>query len=555
MNIDLSVVVGAPTLDIEKLAQTRMLVQASSGGGKSYLVRHIFEQVADRMPSIIIDPEGEFYTIREKCSMILVGSDGEIRIDPKTAGHVARGLLEQSCSAIIDLSDLPQRHHTQYVADFIRSVMSAPRKLWHPTLIAIDEAHRFCPEGGKQSESGDAIKDLASRGRKRGYGVMLLTQRISKVSKDAVAECSNQFIGLTTLDIDIKRAADMLGMSARDAQVLRDLKPGEWFAHGPALSSSGIARFRATRPQTSPPAGPGQSTPPIKDPTVLAKLAQTVEKSLEETDTPLTLDEALGTIAELRKENKALQRSKADSKQARRITELEKQIASTPAGYSETDVQDMLARQLKEIGSAVRSAVDSALHSAPTPTPAPSPAPRAAIRSPRERPARPSPAREGLSPAQEKVLESIAWYIGVGIERPSTTQIAARAVFSPRHTSNLLSELSGAGLVARESGTATLTGQGRGAVEIPAATTLRELHESVMNLKAINGTPKGILGYIIEHTKKAGDQLSTKEIASGMGFSVRHTSNELSKISSIGMIDRASGYARVTEVLYPPGLS
>src|SRR5690606_10704341 len=114
-------------------------------------------------------------------------------------------------------------------------VMGAPRACWRPTIIAIDEAHRFCPEGTRSEAAAEQVIDLMSRGRKRGYGGILLSQRISKLRKDAVAEAANQFLGKTTLDIDVKRAADMLGMSKADSQVLRELEPGEWFAHGPAL--------------------------------------------------------------------------------------------------------------------------------------------------------------------------------------------------------------------------------------------------------------------------------------------------------------------------------
>ncbi|MGN6788915.1 MAG: hypothetical protein ACTHJP_05205, partial [Rhodanobacteraceae bacterium] len=39
--------------------------------------------------------------------------------------------------------------------------------------------------------------------------------------KDAAAEMQNKLIGLTSLDVDVKRAADELGMSARDARDTR----------------------------------------------------------------------------------------------------------------------------------------------------------------------------------------------------------------------------------------------------------------------------------------------------------------------------------------------
>lgn len=552
MNIQLAQ--DGPSIDIPKLISTRAIVQGASGSGKSYLLRLIAEGIADKIPTIIIDPEGEFFTIREHCSMILVGASGEIRIDPKSAGHVARGLLEQSCSAIIDLSDLPQRYHQAYVGDFIRSMMSAPRKLWHPTLIAIDEAHRFCPEGGKQTECGEAIKDLASRGRKRGYGVMMLTQRISKVSKDAAAECTNQILGLTTLDLDIKRSADMLGMKTAEAKVLNGLKPGEWFAHGPAFDHHGVCRFRAVKPITAPPKGPGQATPPIRDEGVLAKLAESVAKSLENTDEPLTLEEAMTQIEEQRKTIKTLERNKVNSKDTRRIIELEAKLANADQKYTETQLQDLLNKQRKEIISAVRSAVDGAFNDTHTEIPAPSPTPTPSrVVEHRSAPS-PTASSEGISASQQRVLDAIGWFEGVGIALPTTKQIAARASISVRHAQNLLSELSGMEMVQRMNGTAKLTVVGRSVVDIPSSGTLKELHVSLMNLKSLSGSAKSVLEYIIENTNQAGDALSTSTIADGLRISKRHAQNLLSEISSVGIIDRANGYARATEVLYPPGL-
>jgi hypothetical protein len=51
---------------------------------------------------------------------------------------------------------------------FLEALVNAPKKLWHPALVVVDEAHVFCPETG-EAESGDAVIDLATRGRKRGF--------------------------------------------------------------------------------------------------------------------------------------------------------------------------------------------------------------------------------------------------------------------------------------------------------------------------------------------------------------------------------------------------
>ncbi len=53
-------------LDLDILIRTRLLVQANSGGGKSWLLRRFAEETFGKVPLIIIDPEGEFATLREK---------------------------------------------------------------------------------------------------------------------------------------------------------------------------------------------------------------------------------------------------------------------------------------------------------------------------------------------------------------------------------------------------------------------------------------------------------------------------------------------------------
>jgi DNA helicase HerA-like ATPase len=53
-------------LDIQKVIEGRALIQANSGGGKSYLLRKILEESNGKVQQIIIDPEGEYSTLREK---------------------------------------------------------------------------------------------------------------------------------------------------------------------------------------------------------------------------------------------------------------------------------------------------------------------------------------------------------------------------------------------------------------------------------------------------------------------------------------------------------
>lgn len=227
-------------IDLEKLLVSKLLIQANSGGGKSWLIRRLVEQAYGKVQIIILDPEGEFSTLREKFDFILAGKDGDTPADPKSAALLARKLLELEVSAIIDLYELHPQERKHFVRLFIDSMVNSPKNLHHDVLVILDEAHMFVPEKD-QSEAAGAVIDLASRGRKRGFCAVLATQRISKLAKDAAAECNNKLIGRTSLDIDRKRAADELGITSKeDVLALRTLSPGEFFAFGPAISNEVI---------------------------------------------------------------------------------------------------------------------------------------------------------------------------------------------------------------------------------------------------------------------------------------------------------------------------
>jgi hypothetical protein len=74
------------------------------------------------------------------------------------------------------------------------------------------------------------------RGRKRGLAGVIATQRLAKLAKNVAAEASNFLMGRTFLDIDMARAADLLGMERRQAEMFRDLNRGHFVALGPAMS-------------------------------------------------------------------------------------------------------------------------------------------------------------------------------------------------------------------------------------------------------------------------------------------------------------------------------
>lgn len=290
--------------DLGKLVDSRLLIQANSGGGKSYLVRRLLEQTHGHVQHLVIDPEGEFSTLRERFDYVLAARQGgDTAVDPRSAKLLAERLLELGVSAILDIYELKAHERIRFVRAFLEALVDAPKRLWHPALVVVDEAHMFCPQVG-EAESAGAVIDLATRGRKRGYCAVLATQRLSKLHKDAAAECNNKLIGRTALDVDMKRAGDELGFGGRDqVHQLRGLSPGEFFAFGPALTQT-VTQVTVGGIQTSHPKAGARlaSPPPPPRAKVKALLPQLADLPAEAEARTRTLEELQREVATLKRE-------------------------------------------------------------------------------------------------------------------------------------------------------------------------------------------------------------------------------------------------------------
>lgn len=58
--------IEAVEINVDRLIETRAIVLATSGAGKSWLLRRMLEQTHGAVQQIVIDVEGEFGTLREK---------------------------------------------------------------------------------------------------------------------------------------------------------------------------------------------------------------------------------------------------------------------------------------------------------------------------------------------------------------------------------------------------------------------------------------------------------------------------------------------------------
>lgn len=230
---------GAPvTMDLEELLATRLLVQGNSGSGKSHLLRRLLERSAGQVQQVVIDPEGDFVTLSAYGHVAVEAAD----YSEREIARIAARLREHRASVVLSLEGLEAEGQMRCAAAFLSAMFDAPREHWYPALVVVDEAQLFAPSaGGEVAEevrraSLSAMTNLMCRGRKRGLAGVIATQRLAKLAKNVAAEASNFLMGRTFLDIDMARAADLLGMDRRQADAIRDLPRGAFLALGPAVS-------------------------------------------------------------------------------------------------------------------------------------------------------------------------------------------------------------------------------------------------------------------------------------------------------------------------------
>ena len=145
-------------------------------------------------------------------------------------------------STVLNLEGLDAENQMRRAAAFLGGLFEVARDHWYPMLVVVDEAQLFAPAAaGEVSDEArklslGAMTNLMCRGRKRGLAGVIATQRLAKLAKNVAAEAANFLMGRTFLDIDMARAADLLGMERRQADAFRDLERGQFMALGSALS-------------------------------------------------------------------------------------------------------------------------------------------------------------------------------------------------------------------------------------------------------------------------------------------------------------------------------
>jgi hypothetical protein len=567
------------SLPIDAVTQTFAFL-GRRGSGKTYGSGKLAELFLEAGAQIVVlDPIGTWYGLRLSADgkskgfsvPVFGGEHGDVPLEPQAGALIAKLLVDQHFSAVLDVSTFRKEQRKQFVTDFAEELMHRKKTNRSAMHVFFEEAQLFIPQQvqGKTARMVGAFEDLIKLGRNYGIGATLLSQRPQSVNKDVLNQTEVLLAFQMTGPQERKTIDGWIsdkGIDEKLADILPRLKVGEarlWSPQWLGVSETiHIAKKKTFDASSTPTVGAAIVQPkelsPVDVEKIKTSMADVVKraedldpKKLQARIRQLEIDLAKKPAAEIQTkvETQTIEvfPKGLDGKLGTRIGTIANAVAAIEKSCQ--DVRNLIDEALTVIIEAAKSepkamaavANVSRVHTPSLPKPAP------IIHKNITKPITAEIGDLKLNKKQQEILDAIAWWESIGITAPTGIQVGAVALVDPTggHFSNLVSPLSSNGLIERANGKLTLTDLGRSIANVPeTASTLVGYHDVLRNrvrkMKAAGGRTIDILDTIIA---AGGKPITSEEIGQlvGIDHTGGHFSNTIGPLSTAGLITRANG--------------
>jgi len=180
----------------EEAVTETFAILGKRGVGKTTTARVLTEELLEvGLPVLILDPTGVWWGLRTSADgktagypVVIFGGDrADVPLEETAGTLIADVIVSQRISAVLDLSSLSKGGTRRFSTDLLERLYHRNRE---PLHVVIDEADLLAPQrvahGGERLLG--AMSDLVRRGRVRGLGVSMITQRPATLSKDILTQ-------------------------------------------------------------------------------------------------------------------------------------------------------------------------------------------------------------------------------------------------------------------------------------------------------------------------------------------------------------------------------
>lgn len=225
-------------LPLEAVTQTFALL-AKRRAGKSYLAMKLVEQLWHaKQQVVVLDPKGDSWGLRSSADgkgdgipiVILGGEHGDVKLEPAAGEVIARLVVEDRVSAVLDLSEFRKHEVATFCAVFLETLYRLKAREQYRTamMLMIDEADAVAPQRPMRGEERmlGAAEDIVRRGGQRGIGCLLATQRAAVLNKNCLTQ-AQILVALRTIapqDLDAMNAwVDVHGTTEQRRELMASL--------------------------------------------------------------------------------------------------------------------------------------------------------------------------------------------------------------------------------------------------------------------------------------------------------------------------------------------
>ncbi len=187
-------------LPLDAVTQTIAII-ARRGAGKTHTAVVLAEEMLfSHQQIVVLDPLGVWWGLRSSFDgkhkgfpvVVFGGDHGDVPLTEHMGPHVADVIVARTISAVIDLSTLSKSAARRFGTAFAERLYEAkgPQDKHTPLHLFIDEADLMMPQRvmHDQARMLAAFEMFPRRGRNRGFGVTVITQRPATLNKDVLTQ-------------------------------------------------------------------------------------------------------------------------------------------------------------------------------------------------------------------------------------------------------------------------------------------------------------------------------------------------------------------------------
>lgn len=249
------------SLPLDAVTSTFALL-AVRGAGKSNAARVMAEEMFKAgLPFVVVDPVGSWRGLRsgragdKKGGLpipIFGGKFGDVQLERGSGAVIADLIVDKRLSCVVDLSNFASE------ADKKAFLLAFAQRLYQrnedPLHLFLEEADDYIPQKPMKDELMllRAWENIVRRGRARGLGCTLITQRSAAINKMVLTQVETLFVLRTTGPQDIKAIDAWVKYHQVDTELLRSLAgldDGEAWVWSPHYLKKTI-RFRFRMSET-----------------------------------------------------------------------------------------------------------------------------------------------------------------------------------------------------------------------------------------------------------------------------------------------------------------